>query len=143
MTLRRRLLLSRYVLESLWELTRFKLLILLRPFPRWSHRCGVFQCETLRQDVQAHESHIQSVRISLKWVARRVPWKSKCLDQALAAQHMLARRHLPTTLYLGMRKEENQCWGAHAWVRCGDRWVIGESPNVPYTVVGTYARMAS
>ena len=56
--------------------------------------------------------------------ARRVPFAT-CLPQALAVQLLLGRRGIASTLWLGARRTGAGRFSAHAWVRCGDRFVIG------------------
>jgi len=137
---RRRSIVLTYRFESFLELALCKSCILWLPFSVWSRFCGRYQYETLKTDVIGQRDRILAIRRALKWTARYVPWKSQCLDQAIAAQRMLSRRELSTTLYLGMKKNPQSEWTAHAWVRCGDQWVIGEPRETGYTVVGTYAR---
>src|SRR5438105_4652201 len=96
--LRNRRLLG-YCLEGLWELALCKILILFFPFRDWSTRGGRFQSETLRVNMEAGKPLFRNVSRAVREVARVVPWHSKCLDQALAAQRMLARRGLASTIY--------------------------------------------
>ena len=130
-----------YCAEGLAELAFCKLLILFFPFRSWNRRRGSFQSETLREDMSARMPLLNAIRRSLEISSRFVPWPSKCLDQALAAQRMAARRGLATTIYYGMVRGEDGKWTAHAWVRCGNQWLIGHQPGVPYTVVGTSTRI--
>ncbi|OGT32040.1 MAG: hypothetical protein A3E87_10870 [Gammaproteobacteria bacterium RIFCSPHIGHO2_12_FULL_35_23] len=134
----KRALLS-YALESLLILTLCKIIVICIPFKYWSAKCGKFQCETLRDNVLAYQQTIVNIQRSVKWGARHVPWSSKCLDRALTVQWMLARRKLSSTIYFGMTKNNTKEWLAHAWVRCGDQWMIGYQPKANYTIVGTYA----
>ena len=69
--------------------------------------------------------------------ARQLPLKTVCLHQAIAAKRMLRHHAIPATLYLGARKEEDQHFHAHAWVRSGDLTVIGGSAD-DYTVVASF-----
>jgi len=128
-----------YCMESFLYLTLYKFLIVSLPHKYWRLKSTYFQCETLQDNIDLFQVEVFAIQRALKLVARYVPWPSKCLDQALAAQKMLTRRGLANTLYLGMIKDENLQWAAHAWVRCGDQWVIGYQPEKNYTVVGTYA----
>ena len=130
-----------YCAESLVELAAWKFLILCLPFRQWSRWSGRFQSETLKEERLAERKQLRAVRRSVEIVARIVPWRSKCLDQALAVQHMLARRNLSSTIYYGMIKDEAGKWLAHAWIRCGDQWVIGYHPLKQYTVVGAYGKV--
>jgi hypothetical protein len=58
--------------------------------------------------------------------ARWVPGAS-CLPQALAAQIMLALRGYSSELQVGVRIQDDGRFGAHAWLTCSDRVVIGGS----------------
>src|SRR5262245_1655660 len=126
-----------YCIESIIELTICKCLIQFFPSSRWGLKHCYFQCETLRKEIKQPE--ISYIHRALSLVATYLPWHSKCLDQALAAQRMLTRRGLESTLYLGMMKISAQQWTAHAWIRCHNHWVIGYHSNQHYIVVGTYA----
>lgn len=57
-------------------------------------------------------------------IANHTPWESKCLVRALTARKILAQKGIPTTLYLGVGKEEGKMV-AHAWLRCGECYVTG------------------
>ena len=91
--------------------------------------------------MRVESERIAILRRAILRVAGLVPWHSKCLDQALCAQGVLARRKISTTLYFGMIKDDTGKWLAHAWVRSGDQWVIGYQADKQYTVVGSYARI--
>lgn len=73
--------------------------------------------------------------------AARVPWRAKCLEQALAAKAMLRARHVPNTLYLGVARDAVGDEGvvAHAWVRSGTVHVTGGTDVERYGVVLTFA----
>ena len=60
-------------------------------------------------------------------VAKRVPWESKCLVQAMVAQRLLRDYRIESTLYLGVSRDmdEGGKMVAHAWVRCGPYSVCG------------------
>jgi hypothetical protein len=57
-------------------------------------------------------------------VSRRVPWRTQCLTEAMAAQWMLRRRGLPGVLHVGVHKE-GDTMTAHAWTSCGNENVVG------------------
>jgi hypothetical protein len=58
-------------------------------------------------------------------MAARVPWRSDCLVQALAGQRWLARLGIPSEIVVGTAKLANGQFDAHAWLRHGDRVVLG------------------
>ena len=71
-------------------------------------------------------------------LARNLPWECQCLVQAVAGKAMLRRRSMPTTLYLGVAKDENARLCAHAWLRCGDVIVTGREGADRFSVVSTF-----
>jgi len=58
-------------------------------------------------------------------VSARVPWRSDCLVQAIAAQRLLSRRNLAGRIVLGIENEAESGFGAHAWLAFGDSIVTG------------------
>lgn len=72
--------------------------------------------------------------------ARRTPWESACLPQALAGAAMLGRRRLPRAVYLGAAKNPDDTWRAHAWLRSGATILTGGAPGQElYTPVACFA----
>jgi hypothetical protein len=77
------------------------------------------------------------------------PWRSSCLVQVLAAQRMLQQRLLPGAIYIGASLEEGPGEGArsatdsgleaHAWLKCGELFITGESGHERYAVVSTFS----
>lgn len=57
--------------------------------------------------------------------ARRAPWRAVCFPQGLAAQIMLRRRGIDSTLYYGAAPGPKAGLSAHVWVRHGLQDVIG------------------
>jgi hypothetical protein len=61
-----------------------------------------------------------------------------CLPQAMAAKWMLRRRRTPSTLYLGLRREEKTSLTAHAWLRAGDEIITGRAAIMEHQVIATF-----
>jgi hypothetical protein len=61
---------------------------------------------------------------SVEASSRRVP-RASCLTQAVTAQLLLHHYGYGSTLCVGVAKEENGSFRAHAWVERGGRIVIG------------------
>jgi hypothetical protein len=112
-----------------------KAIILFFPFKKIAAKLGVSQVETPKDPIAGYQ--LSLVEISLKRAVKYTVYNSKCYDQALAAKFMLNRRQLPSTLYFGLNKENNQL-SAHAWVRCGDSIVIGKHGVEKYTPVAWF-----
>lgn len=69
-----------------------------------------------------------------------VPWKTKCMVEAIAAKRMLHKRKIPCTVFLGVAKDKNQKDKliAHAWLKCDDIIVTGNKMDYKYTVVSCF-----
>lgn len=68
--------------------------------------------------------------------ANNTPWESKCLVRALTAQRLLKKKKIPTTMYLGVKKEAEKML-AHAWLRVGSLYVTGGNGE-GYAMVAKY-----
>jgi hypothetical protein len=66
---------------------------------------------------------VERVAYAIPRVGARVPWRSDCLVQALAARHWLAREGVASNLTIGVRNEGG--FAAHAWLKVGDEVVTG------------------
>lgn len=67
---------------------------------------------------------VQRVAYFIPRVASRLPWRSDCLVQALAAQWWLQRQGITTKLELGVKREKD-VFLSHAWLMCGQTVVTG------------------
>ena len=72
---------------------------------------------------------------AVEMASRRTPGAKSCLTQALAAQVLLGRRGYPTLLHIGVAKEEQGRFQAHAWLESNGKVVIGESEQEPFTLL--------
>ena len=128
-----------YYIEALYQLTRCKLLMVFTPFRHYENQCGYPQSETLHDPLWSALKDIQAISTVLRVLPRYLPWKSKCLDQAMAASYMLKRRKLQYTLYFGLTHAGDKSKRAHAWLRSGKHWIVGYQPHTHYAIVGVYA----
>lgn len=95
------------------------------PPPR---RCG---------DAPAPPHLVARVRSGVAWASRYVP-HATCLTQAVACRYLLARQGYATTLRIGVRRDKDQTFAAHAWLLNGEEVVIGGDS----AELQTYARLA-
>lgn len=74
-------------------------------------------------------------------VAKRVPWRTKCLEQALAAKAMLRMRRVPNTMYLGVARngEQRSSLDFHAWLRAGTFHVTGGQHVDGFAILSKFA----
>lgn len=67
--------------------------------------------------------------------ARITWWRSMCLEKALAGKWMLRRRGIPSTMYVGMARQEHG-FVAHAWL-------VGEGKTLTGAGKTRYATLAA
>lgn len=70
-------------------------------------------------------TEIAELRWAITAVARRVPFRAKCFEQGMAAQWMLRRRGIASTLFYGIARDRDRPLSAHVWVRAGAFDVVG------------------
>lgn len=115
-------------LEALAGLCWDKARVALVPFRRIAPGLGAPQHETPPAIAAAQRAVAVEVSWAVQAVARHSPVAFVCLPQAIAAQRMLRRRGIASTLYLGVAPDraDPALLQAHAWLRAGDKILTGE-----------------
>ena len=111
--------------------------VVLLPFRVLARGLGVHMAESPVSGAPPTDG-LRRISWAIGAISVRSPWRSKCLEQALAAKAMLRRRGVPNTLYLGVARGENGV-EAHAWLRTGTVHVTGGRDTSRYGVVSTFA----
>jgi hypothetical protein len=132
------------LVQALWNLVVWRLGLWLLPVrvlrerarvsarnPRTSSRsAGLRACSAgLRA---GSPLSVERVAWAVKTTAPYVP-RATCLTQALAAQSLLNRAGHRSKLHIGVAKGPGTEFGAHAWLECKDRVVIGGADLDRYT----------
>ncbi len=86
----------------------------------------------------SRQDEARAVGWALQAAGRYTPWNSNCLAQAIAGKRMLHRRRLPSTLFLGVRKGEEEEFEAHAWLDCDSVTLTGGHDHTGYSVVSSF-----
>lgn len=127
------------LIEALAWLCWAKLLLLLVPF-RWiAPRLGKVMTVSPPAISQPERELALKVSWAVQSAAAHVPLGFVCLPQAMAAKWMLRRRHLATTLYLGLARPNEIKFTAHAWLRAGDKILTGRAESFSHTTIATFA----
>jgi hypothetical protein len=90
----------------------------------------------------ADPDHLARMAFVLPRLSARLPWRSDCLVQAIAAQNWLAASRLAGEIQIGVERPADGPFGAHAWlvhagmvITGGDiaryERLLGESPLAP------------
>lgn len=90
--------------------------------------------ESPSQDVDAARAVGRVVRA----VAAHTPWSSTCLVQSLTGHMLLRRRHVTSTVILGVATDSDGGLIAHSWLICGDLVVTGGAGREHFRPIAAY-----
>jgi hypothetical protein len=110
-------------------------LIPLRWYSKYLDRSG----KPVTQNRNNSEDTIIRIKNAVSRCSRFAPWKTKCLVDAVTAKLLLQWHGINSTLYLGVDKDENNKLIAHAWLKCGEKFITGRKGYQKFTVVSTFA----
>ncbi len=71
------------------------------------------------------DAALERVTFLLPRIGARLPWRSDCLVQALAAQRWLADYGIACEIEVGVRRDDDSAFRAHAWVIHDGKVVLG------------------
>jgi hypothetical protein len=81
-------------------------------------------------------------RKAVQWIIDEAAWflpcETVCLPRAIAAQVLLRRRGIGTTLYYGAATLPERGLTAHAWVQDGSQVIVGRSDGQDYHILARY-----
>lgn len=134
-------------LEAAGELVRARLITLL-PARIYTRDFGTMSAASGAEAVAgcpeaAAETGCEIGRM-VETVARAMPFRALCLQQAVAARRMLRRRGVRATVCLGVKRNAaardpaGQGGSAHAWVEVGSQVVNGDGNLGDYAVVARF-----
>lgn len=126
------------VLKSLFLTAYYRFSILFVPFSKLAKRMGTLNVESNEEPLGDRMRYVWKVRSSVMMTSKNTPWQSLCLVQALTAQRLLKKKGIENTVYLGLSKDKDQKVIAHAWIRCGDKIVVGEKGMQRFSVVAKF-----
>lgn len=127
----------RALLEAVTFSTLAAILVHTVQFRRLTRRLGHHMAVSGTEIDTDRRAQVALVCWAIDAAERHLPWHPVCLPRAIAAQWMLRRRQIPSTLYLGADPARD--YDAHAWVRAGRTVVTGGPLDDRYKVVSTFA----
>ncbi len=133
------------LVEATCSLLAARWRLLFCSFEQIAHTLGHEEAETLRTCTPEMSSLGKRIGWAVKAVARHSPLPLVCLPQAMAAQRMLARRRVSSTLYLGIRLRAAiaEPLAAHAWLRLGPWLITGRPSRVARFPIASFAWVRS
>jgi len=114
-----------------------RILILFVPFRKYSFWLGKYGRETDENTI-ASETYISLISLSVKRAQKITPWRYKCLEQAMTAKKLLDKKNIVSTIYFGVNRKNGKM-NAHAWLRCGSRYVTGGRNRNEFTTVAWFS----
>ena len=125
-------------LEALALLIGWRLRILLLPLRSYVHRFGTRGSEHHTEGAES-TMQIREIQQAVRRAESVLPWKSKCLTEAVTTKLLLQRKSIKSTLFLGVAREGESSLIAHAWLKSGSRIVAGEKGYEKFTVVEKFS----
>jgi hypothetical protein len=122
------------VVEAAVALGVMRVVVSTIPFAWWSGLAGRPERSPTTEPDATTDAVARAVGRAVAAAARRLPWSSTCLVQALAARVMLSVRRRSSTLVLGVASE-NGVFRAHAWLLSGGGTVCGGQEAPGYTAI--------
>jgi len=125
---------------AFWLLGVARLMVLILPASQYSrlfgHDMGVLPLSLLVEN----EQRLRARRIGnvIAAIANITPWRSLCLEQALAIQFFLRWYRIPSVVYFGVARDEDNTMRAHAWTCVGPVFATGGNSFSQFTVVRNY-----
>jgi len=116
----------------------FRLLILFVPAKHMKKYYGTIGEESSEAESKEKYRYAKKIAYHVNRVAEHTPWESKCLVRALTAQKLLTKQNISSTLYLGVKKD-NEKLVAHAWIRTGCFYATGGNGE-GYTMVTKFRK---
>lgn len=76
---------------------------------------------------------------AVRAAAKRLPWRTMCIEQGLAVQRMLRRAGVDALLHYGARHDpQSGRLQAHVWVSVGDETIIGGEDAPGFAELAAY-----
>lgn len=114
-----------YGLRGLGELVRARLIFARLQAADIPHRNHTAALAARAGAPVMADSMVARIGYVLPRISARLPWRSDCLIQAIAAQNWLAAKGLASAIRIGVERHETTGFGAHAWLVHDEQVVTG------------------
>lgn len=129
-----------FFLDAVLLLSISKMVVLTLPFKKVAPYLGTVNGPIDERLDSLQSAKAERVKLFVQMAAGNVPFKSVCLDQAMAAMLLLRRFKIPSNLCLGVKpNDKERKLDAHAWVECGGQILVGGRRSLQYKKVAHFA----
>ena len=122
-----------------------RLWLVLMPFRKVAERLGTSYPAATPNSVLAPTSREQDATAeqigeAVRRASKNVPYKAVCIQQAVAAKIMLARRGIPSVMHFGVGRteDEDEKMRAHAWLATANVEVTGYPLDEGFTEIAYF-----
>jgi len=129
------------LIGTFWLLGIVRLAIFILPFRYLTPFMGKKMAESPAEIDPKLLAKAVKIGWSVNVVSSITPWENRCLVRAFAAQIILLILKTPSTLYLGLKKNDSRQLQAHAWLRCGTLTLIGARERESYKSIVQFAHL--
>lgn len=119
---------KKLLVKSLFLVVSVRVALWVMPFERvssWLGGADLPESKGRPSDWDAIREAAACVRLCSQFVPR-----ATCLTQALATRSLLHSMRLNSSLKIGVDKDANQKFIAHAWIEVEDKIIIGRTPDI-------------
>lgn len=113
----------------------FRLVVVFTPFRVWYKMLGKQHFESVMDPINDQVQMVQLVKRASRRSQVYLPFKEKCLIEAMVAKKLLIKSGIQSTIFLGVNKDQNKSLIAHAWLKCGSAIITGNKGKDRYTVL--------
>lgn len=116
----------RYLITAIIELALARIRFAATPAQELIRSLEKRSCSpNCKLNTQKSSLDLHCISWAIKAASARVPWRSDCLIQAMAADRWLYRHGLVGDFYLGVNRNPSEPFMAHAWMQCSGITVTG------------------
>lgn len=117
----------------------FRFCLIVLPFKRLARFLGEQHKESPDIWPAAEECYIENISRFITNMSNIVPWDAKCLVQAAAGKRLMNHNRIQSTIYFGVKKNDEGTLEAHAWLRVGNKIILGGENAHEFVVVSSYS----
>lgn len=122
------------LIEAWIFLALARVMLVMLPFKKIAPLLGQAGALDLSENKEVRIVVLRHIKVAVARACRFSPWRTKCFEQAIAAKIMAKRRHIKSTLFLGVFKDTANKLCAHAWLKI-DNIIITGGPDISHCTV--------
>lgn len=115
-----------------------KLITLTIPYRYRKSLQGQLHKEASCQELEKNAEKVRQVKNLMLHFSHYSIWKTECYTLALTAKFLLKSMGIPSTLYIGMKKQSKEKIIGHAWLMINEEYIVGGEIAPNYNVISYF-----